>query len=204
MDRLTRTKFLASVAVLAALGQRQQLSRVLDKARRLKVPPSKIIETLLQVHLFAGFPASIEGLAMFRSVYANMNDPPSRPMSLQSRRKFGVAACRRVYGSRLDSLMVSMEKLHPDLATWMIEDGYGKVLSRRGLTLHERELISVTILAALGWDRQLHSHVIGSQNVGSNRGEIIAVMRVVRGFLPARRYSRGMMVVRKALRQKSA
>jgi 4-carboxymuconolactone decarboxylase len=45
-------------------------------------------------------------------------------------------------------------------------DGYGKVLSRPGLDLRRRELCIVAACAAMGQDRQLHSHLRGALNVG--------------------------------------
>ena len=40
--------------------------------------------------------------------------------------------------------------MHPDLATWMEETGYGRVLSRRGMPARERERVAVAVLAAQG------------------------------------------------------
>jgi len=62
--------------------------------------------------------------------------------------------------------------LHPDLETWMVEHGYGRVLARPGLGARERELITVAALAALGWERQLVSHVLGALRVGAAAAEV--------------------------------
>jgi 4-carboxymuconolactone decarboxylase len=48
----------------------------------------------------------------------------------------------------------------------MITEGYGKVLSRPGLDLMRRELCIVAACAAAGQERQLHSHLHGTLNVG--------------------------------------
>ena len=50
----------------------------------------------------------------------------------------------------------------------MEEHGYGRVLGRRGLGVIARELITVSSLAALGWERQLVSHVLGARRVGAS------------------------------------
>ncbi len=114
-----------------------------------------------------------------------------------------MSTCKRVYGSKYADLVAAMQRLHPDLCTWMIEDGYGKVLSRSGLTLAERELVTVATLASLNWPRQLHSHVKGCLNVGAHPKSIKAVLRSIRAFLPWRRYSRALLVTQHALQQKS-
>ncbi|HYM80663.1 MAG TPA: carboxymuconolactone decarboxylase family protein [Candidatus Limnocylindria bacterium] len=79
----------------------------------------------------------------------------------------GAALCRRVYGPVMPRLLESVQALHPDLATWMVEQGYGRVLSRPGLGARERELVTVAVLAQSGWERQLVSHLLGAARLGA-------------------------------------
>jgi len=60
------------------------------------------------------------------------------------------------------------------MAQWMIEHGYGRVLSRPGMTVRERELVTVAALSALGWERQLVSHLLGARRVGASLDEVQA------------------------------
>ena len=64
------------------------------------------------------------------------------------------------FGKALDLLVRAttyMNLLHPDLAQWMIMEGYRKVLSRDVLSLKEREVLNVAILTTLGWgDSYIH------------------------------------------------
>ena len=77
--------------------------------------------------------------------------------------------------------MRRLNALHPDLAVWIVRDGYGRVLSRPGLTARERELLAVAALAALGGlEKQLESHVRGARRVGASEAEIRAVLKAVR------------------------
>ena len=62
-----------------------------------------------------------------------------------------------------DRLRENIRHLHPLLDDWMIDEGYGKVLSRPGLDLPRRELCIVAACAATGQDRQLHSHLHGAR-----------------------------------------
>jgi len=65
-----------------------------------------------------------------------------------------------------DKLRLNVRDLHPALDSWMVLEGYGKVLSRQGLDLQRRELCVVAACAATDQDRQLHSHLHGALNVG--------------------------------------
>ena len=78
--------------------------------------------------------------------YRESTEDTSRPKHTNVLRK-GVKVCV-TYGENFEKLMKNMQGLHSELARWIIEDGYRKVLARPGLTLLERELIAVRILAA--------------------------------------------------------
>jgi alkylhydroperoxidase/carboxymuconolactone decarboxylase family protein YurZ len=63
-------------------------------------------------------------------------------------------------------MLANMRALHPALAEWIVWEGYGKVLSRPGLTPAEREACSVAALVALRAWPQLESHARGALRVG--------------------------------------
>ncbi len=117
--------------------------------------------------LYAGFPGALEGLRVLNNAWPGRARPTREGTAAEWRRR-GVALCRRVYGPAYDKLVPAVRTLHPDLAIWMEEHGYGRVLARRGLGVVERELVTVAALAALGWERQLVSHVLGARRVGAS------------------------------------
>ena len=77
-----------------------------------------------------------------------------------------------MYGSAYAKLVPAVAVLHPDLMAWMLEEGYGRVLSRPGLSGRERERITVAVLAACGWRRQLVSHLVGAVRLGVARAQV--------------------------------
>jgi 4-carboxymuconolactone decarboxylase len=70
-----------------------------------------------------------------------------------------------------------MRDYHPELADWILEEGYGRVLSRPVLSIRERELIVVAVLSALRLPLQLESHVRGALRVGATAGEVAAMRK---------------------------
>jgi 4-carboxymuconolactone decarboxylase len=82
-----------------------------------------------------------------------------------------------------DRLRVNIRELHPALDVWMIVEGYGKVLSRPGLDLKRRELCVVAVCAALGQERQLHSHLHGALNAGATPAEVDETLGMVEEML---------------------
>jgi alkylhydroperoxidase/carboxymuconolactone decarboxylase family protein YurZ len=51
------------------------------------------------------------------------------------------------------------------MAEWLIVEGYGKVLGRKGISLLEREICIISILSALKFKDQLYSHINGAMRV---------------------------------------
>jgi 4-carboxymuconolactone decarboxylase len=120
---------------------------------------------LLQTDLFAGFPRSLNAMREWRRVCPD-SQPDADPRGIADWRMDGERTCAAVYGAMYERLRRNIRGLHDRLDDWMITEGYGKVLSRRGLDLPRRELCIVAACAAANQDRQLHSHLHGALNVG--------------------------------------
>ncbi len=139
------------------------------------------------LHLYAGFPAAIEFLRVLRDD-RRTSAPRGRRAVAGTRdawRARGERLCRRVYGDGYSRLRRFTRALHPELDAWMIEDGYGKTLARPGLGVKQRELATVAVLAALGWEPQLEAHRAGARRVGASARAVdqaVAVgVRIARG-----------------------
>ncbi len=115
--------------------------------------------------LYGGYPAALTAVEIVRELWPGASGRV-RTLPPRRQRALGVALCRRVYGPAFSSLLARVRRLHPDLARWVIEEGYGRVLSRPGLSARERELLSVAALGALGWEPALVSHLVGARRLG--------------------------------------
>jgi alkylhydroperoxidase/carboxymuconolactone decarboxylase family protein YurZ len=162
--------------VAAVLGRERSLRRELGAALRAGVSLERLDETLLQLVPFAGYARAINAFAALREFAPHAARPARRRGGLRRR---GEALCRRIYGPVYGRMIARMKGFHPELAEWILEDGYGKVLSRPVLSIRERELIVVAVLAALRLPKQLESHVRGALRVGATRREVDAVLAAV-------------------------
>ena len=127
--------------------------------------------------LHAGFPAALEGLRVLNAAWPGRARRTREGTPAQWRVR-GEALCRRVYGPADAKLVPAVRALHPDMAVWMQETGYGRVLSRPGLGEVERELVAVAVLGARGWERQLVSHVLGARRLGASPAAVEAVLAI--------------------------
>lgn len=159
------TRRLVRVSAIVAAGSESEMRDALADAHST-VPHAWIEELLLQTYLFAGFPRALNSFREWRRHVPAAPESSAPEMDVTEWTRKGRETCRAVYGRMYDKLRANIDALHPALDSWMIVEGYGKVLSRPGLDLPRRELCIVAACVASGQDRQLHSHLHGALNVG--------------------------------------
>jgi 4-carboxymuconolactone decarboxylase len=133
------------------------------------VDSGAVDEVISQSYLFCGFPRTLNAARSWRAISgesAPETDPSAEIRNSEDWERQGEQTCEIVYGESYQLLRENIRKLHPALDSWMITDGYGKVLSRPQLDLPTRELCIVAACAATGQQRQLHSHLHGALNSG--------------------------------------
>jgi alkylhydroperoxidase/carboxymuconolactone decarboxylase family protein YurZ len=167
---------LARFALAAARGDLAAVTRCIDPRRRAGWPRAAFEEVALMLTLYAGYPSAIESLRTLDERW------PARPPSAgevpeDERARRGLATLARIYGTARPALLRGLARLHPALASWVVDHGYGRVLARERLDLRTRELITVALLAAGGWERQLASHVLGATRAGATPAEVRAMVR---------------------------
>jgi len=159
---------------------RDELARVLPV-----VPPVWIEEVILQTYLFAGFPRALNAAREWRRISgrpAPTEDDGTTfdPVALTAR---GEATCATVYGPFYERLRHNIRALHPALDSWMIVEGYGKVLGRPQLDLARRELCVVAACAIARQDRQLHSHLHGALHACASPAQVDAALLALADLL---------------------
>jgi 4-carboxymuconolactone decarboxylase len=185
----------ATLVRLAALlaGGREAAIRTALAAAAQRVRPVWVEEVILQTYLFAGFPRALNAAREWRRLSGLPAPAHDEGADYDASRWLarGLETCATVYGPFYDRLRVNIRELHPALDTWMIVEGYGKVLGRPGLDLARRELCVVAACAIAGQDRQLHSHLHGALHAGAAPGVVAAVLELMAEFVDAddvRRY----------------
>jgi 4-carboxymuconolactone decarboxylase len=170
------TRALVRLAARIAGGSELDVRDGLRETAGAATPEVWVEELILQSYLFCGFPRALNAAREWRRSTARNGEGVeakgrgtgggTSEMNLPDFLSAGEATCERVYGRFYSKLRQNIVALHPELDTWMIVEGYGKVLSRPALDLGRRELCIVAACVAAGQDRQLHSHLHGSRNVG--------------------------------------
>jgi len=171
-------------AAIAGAGEDVMREALGDAARHVR--QEWVEEVVLQSYLFAGFPRALNAAREWRRISglaAPENDEGERYDSAPLWEERGEHTCAIVYGPFYDALRSNIRKLHPALDTWMIVDGYGKVLSRPQLDLALRELCVGAACALARQDRQLHSHLYGALHAGASPDEVTGTLDALHDLL---------------------
>lgn len=172
------------LSALAAAASKGDAAAVRDAARAALAAgatPAEVREALRMVHLFCGFPRALDAAA---AAAPELPPPPPAPPVDEAaegpaHRRFrerGRALFGRVYGPDAPRVLGKLTALDPELTEWVLEDAYGRVLSRDALDPSERERLAVAFLAAQGLRNQLAGHVRGALRCGATPARVEATL----------------------------
>lgn len=177
-----RYRQLATISALVALGNAQpQLKFHINAALNIDIPPSEVIETLIHIASYAGFPASLNGVSVAREVFSQRQllpmeygNPQAAEFRSEDRYQKGWAALTEIDGEVGIRIIDSLKDIAPDLARFIIEFAFGDIYTRPELDLLSREITTVAALTAMGNARpQLKVHINGLLNVGGSKIQLI-------------------------------
>jgi alkylhydroperoxidase/carboxymuconolactone decarboxylase family protein YurZ len=172
---LTEVELLALLSASSVLRKTNYFKVILRQLVNNKTSSKKIYEALLQTYLFVGFPSALSSLKLFKEIVVKKKI--YKGFDLNKYLDRGKRNCKLIYADKYDKLLNNVKSYSPEMAEWLIIEGYGKVLGRKGLTLREREICIVSILSAMKFKDQLYSHIIGSINIKVNKKLLLSSIR---------------------------
>lgn len=140
-------------------------------------------EVVFMVHLFAGMPRQVEAYEVLERAGGLGTLGPDEHREEGDQVERGRALFGIIYGENQGLVEDRLYRFHPDFGRFILGHAYGRVLSRDGLTVRQRELLAVGALAALGQDRQLASHARGAIHAGATPEEVQAAYQEVEGWI---------------------
>jgi 4-carboxymuconolactone decarboxylase len=183
-----QTRLLAYFSVPVAWADDSLMRSAVEVAQTAGVSRAALYEIVLQSYLFLGFPRMLIAAESLEAAWPTRGEArPLEPISDGEAQEWferGELLCRRVYDSTYEMLRDSVLSKSPEIFRWMIFEGYGKVLSRPGLPVVDRELSIVAFLMAENRPRQLHSHIKGALNVGASEDLVRRVVLELESIVP--------------------
>lgn len=185
----TRAQLIGLTSACIATDNQGQVRRSFELARQQGIDRAELYEIVLQSYLFLGFPRMLNAAETLHAVWPETAEG-KRARQVETTdpeawMKRGDRLCREVYADLYQPLKRKVESFAPDIFYWMVLEGYGKVLSRPGLTMAERELSIIAFLIIDHRPRQLHSHLRGALNCGTPAEQIRQVVALLGPAAPA-------------------
>ena len=182
-----RDRSLIVIALLAAMGSREELAAHVEFGLNHGLSRDEIDEIVLQVAAYAGYPMAMAATRVVDEVYCRLDGverPPPRQAAPskddRQRRADATDVLRTLTGGRSASdpeqaLADIVERLG-DVGQLAFDWAFGEVWSGDRLDRRDRSLIVVAILTWLGKHHELGVHIPGALNHGVSREELNEVM----------------------------
>ena len=171
---------LVTVAALAAQGDTApQLDFHIDAALQVGVTPIEIIEALIHLVPFAGFPRALNAVAVARKSFTDTGTTFIPPVQNDDSSRYdrGARKLVEIDGQHGLDVIESLHDISPDLGRYIAEFAFGDVYNRPWLSPQRRQLVTIGALTALGDTApQLRVHIGAALNVGLDRSHVIEAL----------------------------
>jgi 4-carboxymuconolactone decarboxylase len=179
-----RQRQLVTIGALAAQGDTApQLRFHLDAALQVGLSPVEIVEALIHMVPFAGFPRALNAVQAARQVFADRGITVEPPVQTDQRDRYarGAEKLVEVDGQHGLDVIESLRDIAPDLGRYVVEFAFGDVYHRPWLTVRQRQLVTIGALTAFGDAApQLRVHLGAALRAGLSRGQVVeALIHVV-------------------------
>lgn len=117
----------------------------------------------------------------------------------------GMATRRRVLGdAHVDRAEAAKTDLDAPYQTLITEAAWGRVWSRDTITLRERSMLTIALLAGLGNDHELAMHVRATRNTGASASDIMETLLHVAIYAGVPRANHAIKIVKQTLAEMEA
>jgi 4-carboxymuconolactone decarboxylase len=178
---------LASAAMLAARGKvGASFDGHIVSALDAGATDSDIVEMVIQLSVYSGFPAALNAAGRARTV---LSAPAYREAKVQKgtgsterdedRFRRGAATLAATSGGSGIDVVDCFRDIAPDLGNLIVAHCYGDIFCRPALDPKVRELTAVSALAAQGTvaaEKPLGVHIDAALNLGASREEIVETL----------------------------
>ena len=174
-----RQRVLITLAVLTAGQTLEDIKPHTEAALRVGVSPVEIKETLYQCAPYIGFPKTENAVCLVNEVFTEKGiDLPVKSQATvteDSRFKDGVAVQKAIFGDAIDKMHASVPANQKDImVNYLSAFCFGDIYTRNELDLKTRELLTFSIISALGGcEAQVKAHVQGNANMGNSKQNLI-------------------------------
>jgi len=179
LDLKTRTMLvLASLIGSNAVAEFEVMA---GGALNVGVTPIELKEIVYQAVAYVGMGRAFELLDVTNGVLAERGValplPGQSTTTRETRFEKGLEAQKAIFGSAIDRMYEQAPTDEQHIQRFLSANCFGDFYTRGGLDLQQRELVTLSILIALGGaEPQIKGHIQGNLNVGNDRARLVGVI----------------------------
>lgn len=176
------TRLMVQLAALIACQALSEYRVMLGAALTVGVTPVQAKEIVYQAVPYAGMAKVFDFLHVTNDVLTERGVelplPGQSTTTPQTRYEQGLAVQTQIVGAdRVEALYASAPPDEQHIQRWLSANCFGDHLTRTGLDVPTRELLTFAMLASLGGcEPQLAGHVAANLNVGNGRSVLLNVL----------------------------
>lgn len=166
------------IAAFAAKGDLEKLKSALEDGLSAGLSVNEIKEVLIQLYAYAGFPRSLSAINVFLNVLETRKANGVHDNIGPAPAELPPDADRRALGAKIQTELVGrpvtgpIYEFAPAMDQFLKEHLFCDIFSRNVLSWQDRELATISALAALPAPAQLASHLRVCRNIGMTEAQL--------------------------------
>jgi 4-carboxymuconolactone decarboxylase len=188
-DLDTRTRLMTQLAAIIACQALNEYQAMLGAALTVGVTPVEVKEIVYQAVPYVGLAKVFDFLHATNAVLTargvDLPLPGQSTSTPQTRTEVGLAVQKQIVGAeKVDGMYAAASADVAHIQKYLSANCFGDFVARSGLDLKTRELLTFSMLVAMGGaDAQVKGHVAGNLNVGNDRVTLLAVLTQLLPFI---------------------
>ena len=183
-----RLRLMVQLAALIASHAVAEYRVMLGAALQVGVTPIEIKEIVYQGVPYTGMARVFDVLHVTNEVFAargiTLPLPSQSTTSPQTRHTRGLEVQKQLFGARIDQMYSQSPPDQLHIQRYLSANCFGDYLTRNGLDIKSRELLTLAMLAALGGcEAQLAGHVTANLAAGNDRKTLVSVVTHLLPFI---------------------
>jgi 4-carboxymuconolactone decarboxylase len=184
----TRTRLVSQLAAIIACNAVTEFRVMLGAALNVGVTAIEAREVVYQAVPYVGIARTLDFLLATNEVFkqrgVTLPLPAQSTSTPETRLERGLALQRQLLGDKLEQLYAQSPKDQLHIQRYLSANCFGDHVSRGGLDLKTRELLTFSMLAALGGcEPQLSGHVAANLAVGNTRKVLVSLVTQLLPFI---------------------
>jgi 4-carboxymuconolactone decarboxylase len=196
-----RTRLMVQLASMIASQALREYRVMMGAALTVGVTPIEIKEIVYQAVPYVGMARVFDFIHAANEVLAERGVelplPGQSTTTPETRAEKGLAVQKQIVGSDVvERLYASAPADEQHIQRYLSANCFGDYLTRSGIDLPTRELLTFSMLVALGGcDAQVKGHVAANLNVGNDRARLIDVLTQLLPFIGYPRMLNGLRAI---------